>query len=40
MQLPGINTLVLGMSFFYGKTVYVGIDGKNSTLGTGPYAAF
>jgi hypothetical protein len=23
MQLPGINTLVLGMSFFYGKTVYV-----------------
>jgi hypothetical protein len=40
MQLPQIDTLVLGMSFFYGKTVYIGIDGKTSALGTGPYAAF
>lgn len=34
------NTLVLGLAFFYGKTTYFVIDGKNSVLGTGPQIGF
>jgi len=29
-----------GLPFFFGKTVYIGFDGKSSSLDTGPYWAF
>ena len=29
-----------GIPFFYGKSVYIGITGKSSNAGTGPYYAF
>ncbi|MGN4154908.1 DUF3443 family protein [Burkholderia gladioli] len=32
--------VVLGLPFFFGKRLYFGINGRNSSLGTGPLVAF
>jgi hypothetical protein len=29
-----------GLPFFYGRRVYIGLEGQSSSLGAGPYYAF
>lgn len=34
------RTFELGLPFYFGRTVYTGIEGRNSSAGMGPYVAF
>jgi hypothetical protein len=36
----GSNSFDWGLPFYLGRNVYLGFEGKTSSLGTGPYWAF